>query len=265
MRQLGIDGTRACDGFDHLAAGEKRRHLLEQLLPAVQPADPHGAKYLVAGEGEEIRAQLLHVHRHVRCALRTVHDHDRALFVRHGGDFLHGVLPAENVRHLRHGDDLRALGDERFDLPEIHTAVGRALDELQLCASLAADHLPREQVAVVLHNGHEHLIPRLDVRQAVAVGDEVQALGRVAGKDDLTRRACADEIAHRLTRLLIDIGRLDAQRVQSAQRVCVVAAVEIRHSVQHALRALRRGRVIDIGDVRVLKDRKVLLIIIRHR
>ena len=219
----------------------------------------------MAGEGKEIRTQLLHVHRHVRCALRAVHDHDRALFVRHGSDFLHGVFPAENVRHLRHGDDLRALGDERFDLPEIHTAVGRALDELQLRAGLTADHLPRQQVAVVLHDGHEHLVTRLDVRQAVAVGDEVQALGRVAGKDDLTRRACPDEIAHGLARLLIDIGRLHAQRIQPAQGVRVVTAVEIRHRVQHALRALRRSRVIDIGDVRVLKDRKILLIIMRHR
>ena len=265
MRQLGIDSARARDGFDHLAAGEKRRHFLEQVLPAVQPADAHGAKDLVPGEGEEIRAQLLHIHRHMRRALRAVHDHDRALLVRHGGDFLDRVLPAENIRHLRHGDDLRALGNERFDLLKIHTAVGRALDELQLRARLAADHLPRQQIAVVLHDRHEHLIARLDVRQAVAVGDEVQALGRVAGKDDLTRRACPDEIAHGLARLLIDIGRLHAQRIQPAQGVGIVAAVEIRHRVQHALRALRRGRVINIGDVRVLKDRKILLIIIRHR
>ena len=252
MRQLGIDSARARDGFDHLAAGEKRRHFLEQVLPAVQPADAHGAKDLVPGEGEEIRAQLLHIHRHMRRALRAVHDHDRALLVRHGGDFLDRVLPAENIRHLRHGDDLRALGNERFDLLKIHTAVGRALDELQLRARLAADHLPRQQIAVVLHDRHEHLIARLDVRQAVAVGDEVQALGRVAGKDDLTRP-------------LIDIGRLHAQRIQPAQRVGIMPAVEIRHRVQHALRALRRGRVIDIGDVRVLKDRKIPLIIIRHR
>ena len=265
MRQLGIDGTRARDGFDHLAAREKRRHFLEQVLPAVQPADAHGAKDLVAREGEEIRAQLLYVHRHVRRALRTVHNHDCALFVRHGGDFLHRVLPAENVRHLRHGDDLRALSDERFDLLEIHAAVGRALDKLQLRTGLAADHLPRQQIAVVLHDGHEHLIARLDVRQAVAVGDEIQAFSRVAGKDDLARRLRADEAAHRLARLLIDIGCLNAQRIQAAQRVCVVAAVEICHCIKHALRALGRGRVVDIGDVRMLKDREVIFVVIRHR
>ena len=201
----------------------------------------------------------------MRRALRAVHDHDRAFFVRHGGDLRHWVLPAENVRHLRHGDDLRAFGDERFDLLEIHAAVGRALDKLQLRAGLAADHLPRQQVAVVLHDGHEHLIARLDVRQAVAVSDKVQALGRVAGEDDLPLRACADEIAHRLARLLINIGRLDAQRIQAAQRVRIVAAVEIRHRVEHALRALGRGRVVDIGDVRVLKDREVIFVVIRHR
>ena len=265
MRQFGIDGARARDGFDHLAAGEKRRHFLEQVFPAVQPADAHGTKDLVAGEGEEIRAQLLHVHRHVRRALRAVYDHDRALFVRHGGDLLHRVLPAEDVRHLRHRDDLCAPADERFDLLKIHAAIRRALDKLQLRARLAADHLPRQQIAVVLHDGHEHLIARLDVRQAVAIGDEIQALGRVAGKDDLARRLCADEAAHRLARLLINIGRLDAQRIQAAQGVRVVTAVEICHCIKHALRALGRGRVVDIGDVRMLKDREVIFVVIRHR
>ena len=131
-------------------------------------------------------------------------------------------------------------------------------------ARLAADHLPGQKVTVVLHDRDDDFVAGLERAQAVAVGDEIQALGRVAGKDDLARRLRADEAAHRLARLLIDIGRLDTQRIQAAQRVCVVAAVEIRHCIEHTLRALGRGCVVDIGDVRMLKDRKILLIMIRH-
>ncbi len=55
-----------------------------------------------------------------------------------------------------------------------HVPSGAQSMNLSVRARLAADHLPRQQVAVVLQDGHEHLVARVDVRQAVAVGDEVQ-------------------------------------------------------------------------------------------
>ena len=83
VRELGEDRTIAGDRFNHLAAGEERRHGVQQFFTSVENADAHGAVDLVAGEGEEIRVQRLHVHRNVRRALRAVDDQHRAGAVRH--------------------------------------------------------------------------------------------------------------------------------------------------------------------------------------
>src|SRR4030042_1906850 len=45
---------------------EKRGHLLEELLPAVQDADTERGEHLVTRKGQEIAAELLYVHRHMR-------------------------------------------------------------------------------------------------------------------------------------------------------------------------------------------------------
>ena len=218
----------------------------------------------MAGEGEEIRVQRLHIHRHMRGALRAVHDDHRALFMRHLRDFPHWIFAAQDVGNLRNGDDLRLVGEELLHLFQVQPPVRLALHELELRAGLLTDHLPRQQIAVVLHDGHQHLVPRLDAAQAVAVGDKVQALGGVAGEDDLLGALGADERPHRLARILIDPRGLHAQRVQAAQGIGIVLAVKLCFRVDDALRALRRGRVIEIGDADVAQQRKILSQNVRH-
>ena len=191
VRELGEDRTIAGDRFNHLAAGEERRHGVQQCTLSVQHAYAHGAEYLMPGEGEEVRVQRAHVNGHMRRALRPVNDYDRALFMRKARYLRHGIFAAEDVGHLRNGDYLRFRRYEPLDRGEVYAAVGRALDELKLRPGRAADHLPRQEVAVVLHNGDKHLIPRLHVGKAVAVGHEVEAFGGVARKDYLLRRGRA--------------------------------------------------------------------------
>ena len=94
VRQLGKDRALAGDGFDHLAAGEERRHSVQQLLAAVEDADPHGAVDLMSRKGKEIRVQRLHVHRDMRRALRAVNDHHRADTVRQRRELADGIYPA---------------------------------------------------------------------------------------------------------------------------------------------------------------------------
>ena len=94
VRELGEDRTIAGDRFDHLAAGEERRHGVQQFFTSVENADAHGAVDLVAGEGEEIRVQCLHVHRNVRRALRAVDDQHRAGAVRQHRELADGIHAA---------------------------------------------------------------------------------------------------------------------------------------------------------------------------
>ncbi len=78
-------------------------------------------------------------------------------------DLPDGITRPSTFDTCVHGDDLCAVVMSASTLSEVHTAVRLALHEFQLRAGLAADHLPGQQIAVVLHNGHQHLIARLDM------------------------------------------------------------------------------------------------------
>ena len=104
------------DLHDHLAAAEERVHRVEQLEPSVESARRRRAQHLVAGDREEVHAELRDVHRVVRDELRAVHDHDRTNGVRGLGQPVDGGHRAEHVRLSGDGEDLRSLGDERLDL-----------------------------------------------------------------------------------------------------------------------------------------------------
>ena len=170
VRQLRVDRALPGDGFDHLAAGKEGRHLLQQRLPAVQHTDSHGAVDLMAGKGQEVRSQRLHIHGNMGRALGTVHHHDRAAPMSQLRDLPDGVHPAQNIGDLRAGHDFCFRCDESLHLIKVQRTVHFAFHEFQRRAGLAAYHLPWQQIAVVLHNGHQNLIPGLHMGQSVAVG-----------------------------------------------------------------------------------------------
>ena len=66
------------DGADHVAAAQEGGHGFEQLALAVEDADAGRAAHLVAGEGQEVHVERLHVHGQVGHALRGVEQHQRA-------------------------------------------------------------------------------------------------------------------------------------------------------------------------------------------
>lgn len=100
-------------------------------------------------------------------------------------EVLDWVLDSQHVGDLTHGQNLglgtnlgkNLLGGELTGLG------GVEVDELG--AGLAADLLPRNQVGVVLHDGDDDLVARLEDCGCKALGDQVERLARVAGEDDL--------------------------------------------------------------------------------
>ena len=64
---------------------------------AVQHADSHRCEHLVPGKCEEIYVQILHIDRHVRYALSTVHHDRNALFVTDLRKRFDIILSAEHV------------------------------------------------------------------------------------------------------------------------------------------------------------------------
>ena len=119
-----------------MPAGHERLHLLEQLRLAPEDADAARAAHLVAGDGDEVDAERLHVELHVRRRLRGVADEDRALLVRPRDELVERVDRPERVRDEAGRDDLDvALARERVEAGEVELAVLVERQEAQLGAA----------------------------------------------------------------------------------------------------------------------------------
>jgi len=101
------------DGQDHLAPALIGRHAIEHFLASVKGADAGGAANLVAGEGEEIAADGLHIHGQVAGALGTIHEGYNAAFPRAGAELGDGIHGAHGVGDVHHGKDLHLGGLRR--------------------------------------------------------------------------------------------------------------------------------------------------------
>ena len=106
---------------------------------------------------------------------------------------------------------------------------------------------------MVLHDRKHDLVARLDTC-ADPCSDDVDGLGTAFGEDDLLDRLCIDKTTHGLARALISLRRLVRERMQAAMHVRVAVAHRAGHRVDHRIRLLRGGSVVEI-DQRLAVDR----------
>ena len=116
-----------------------------------------------------------------------------------------------------------------------------------------AVEMPGHDVGVVLHDREHDLVALADRHGAVGAGDQVDALGGVAGEDDLLDAWRIEEAAHRLARVLVAGGGGVGEKVQAAMDVGVFHLVGVVDGVEHRARLLRRGAVVEI-DQRLAVD-----------
>ena len=147
------------------------------------------------------------------------------------------------------GDHLGARGDQLHEFIEQELAIVGHRRPFQHRALPLAQEMPGHDVGVVLHDGEEDLVPLPDMRDAIGRGDEIDRLGGVAGEDDLGVGPRIEEAAHALARLLEIGGREVAQIMQPAMHIGVVLAIGALDGVEHELRLLRRGAVVEIDEV----------------
>ena len=201
-------------------------------MPAPQHADAHGAQRLVGREGQEVRAKRAHVDGHVGHGLGAVDHHVAALRVHGRGDLLHGKADAQHVGDLGGGADAGLGADLGGNLLVGDDAVLVGVEEDERGTGGTAGLLPGDEVGVVLHDGHADLVSGLEHKRREGLGHQVQALGRVAGEDDvLGQRAAvlvhgADEAGHLLANAADLCRGGHGQAVEAAQRVGVHGLVE---------------------------------------
>ena len=162
------------------------------------------------GKSQKISIKLLHVDRHMGCALCSIHDNDRSHLMCPFADLLYGIPAAKDIGYLSHSYQLRSFADPLCQGFLCKGAILFTLKEMELCPCHPGCHLPWQEIAVMLHNGYGDLISRLQIGKAIAVCHKVQALCCISGKNDLFCVGCVQEITHVFSRLFIAFCRCKA-------------------------------------------------------
>jgi hypothetical protein len=195
-----------------------------------------------------VAVDVLHVDVEVNGSLRAVEQNRNATGMRAAHDLLHRHQRAEHVRHV---GDRHHLGARRKQLlefldEEIAVVVDRRpFDHRPLPL---AQEMPRHHVGMMLHDREHDLVAGLDAFAPEGVGDEVDGLGGVAGEDDFFLAGGIEEGAHLLARVLIGLGRGVGEVMQSAMHIGVFGGVGAGEPLQHRVRLLRRGGVVEIDE-----------------
>ena len=84
--------------------------------------------------------------------------------------------------------------------------------------------------------------------RAERIGDQIDRLGGVAREDDLFLALGVEKRPHGLARALVGFGRLVGEVMQAAMHVGVLLGIGLLDAVEHLLRLLRRGRVVEIDQ-----------------
>jgi hypothetical protein len=101
---------------------------------------------------------------------------------------------------------------------------------------------------MVLHRGDEDFVSGAKAASPVALGDEVDAFGRAAHKDDFAAVRCANEAANLVAGCFVGGGRAFAQLVHAAMDVGAFLDVAALNALQNRVRFLRGGSIVEIHE-----------------
>ncbi len=105
----------------------------------------------------------------------------------------------------------------------------------------------------MLQMGDDNLVTRLQMLAAPRVRHQVDRLGGAANEHDVVRTRRTDELGNGVACLLVGVGGSGRQLVRGAVDVGVLVRVELDQPVDHHLRLLRGGCVVE-PDQRLAVD-----------
>ena len=248
VRHALVDGTLERNVGDHVAAALPWRQLLQQVRLAIYGAYARRAEHFMARKHVKIRTQRLHVHAQVRHGLRAIDQHAHAGRMRQRDDLRHGRHRPQRIRHLRHGHQPGAPVEQLAEFIEEDLAAVIDRNHAQDRALFRRQLLPWHDIGVMLELRDDDFVAAADDLAAKGIGDQVDALGGATDKNDFIGRRGAQEVRHLGARRLVRIAGARCQCVGGAVDVRILVRIEIRHPVDHRLRLVRGGRIVEPGQ-----------------
>ncbi len=143
------------------------------------------------------------------------------------------------------GNQFRARTQQLLELAQ--QQVARVVDRghLEDRSRLLRNQLPRNDIRVMLQVRDDDLVTRLQVLTPPRVRHQVDRLGGAADEHDVLRARRTDEVGDGVARLLVGVGGPGRQFVCGAVDVGVLVRVELHQPVDHHLRLLRGGGVVE--------------------
>ena len=149
---------------------------------------------------------------------------------------------------MNHRDDPGAIVQQAVKGLHVQLTGARDGRGHQARSRLFADHLPGNDVRVVLHPGDEHFVTGPEPGLAQTGGDEIDRFGRSPGKDDFVGPRRIDVFAHLVPGAFVGVRGTLAQLVHAPVHVGMVALLVGNHGIDHGLGPLRRGGAVQVGQ-----------------
>jgi len=211
----------------------------------------------VAGEGVEVAIERGHVERHARGGLAAIKQKLRTYVVRERGGAGGIQNGAQDIGNMGESDEFVALGQNRFGCVKIDAPVGGERAHIDVRADPFCQHLPGNDVAVVLKHGEQDAVARADIGLTPSVGDQIDRLGRAAHEDDFVRL-----VRERAKRANLNINAIcaDFSYIETIEeKFDAVLFFECFHHAADHLRILRAlNRVINDDGIAVFGAEPIL-------
>ncbi len=234
---------------DHLAPTLPRLHLLKPLAPRDEGADARRPEHFVRGKDVEIAAEAVEGNRKVGSRLCAIHQSGYPLRARKGDELGHRIDRAEHIGNVRESEEPHRIACEHPGRPlEVEHALLIHGHGHEPRAASAAEHLPRHEVAVVVHRRDQHHLARLQPRREVSLRHQIHGLGGAPCEHHATRIGGPKESGEGRSCALVELRRLDRKGVHPAVHIRIVRTVEAIHRLEHAERFLGGGRIVEIDQ-----------------
>ncbi len=160
----------------------------------------------------------------------------------------HRIDRAERVWDVQHSNQLRALVQQTVVLIDQQLARIVHRNHAQARALLFAQHLPGNDVRVMLHRRDDDLVALADELAAVAVHHEVDAFCGAAHKNTFAHVARVDKAFDLFASAFVSGGRFLAQVMNAAMNVWMLLFEVDAAAIDYYLWNLRRGGVVEIYE-----------------